>query len=306
MTASSCTTPAPVPALGIDLGGSSVKFAWFTSDGTCAAKGNTPFEAANPMEWAQHIQAIIRSPPPAIDPHHLHVGVSAPGLASADGRRIACMPGRLQGLVDLDWTELLQRPSPVPVLNDAHAALLGECWLGAGRQVSNAILLTLGTGVGGAIMVDGKLLRGHLGRAGHLGHISLDILAPPDICGVPGSLEMMIGNCSILERSGGRYQTTHDLLKDVAAHDPKASQIWSLSVHYLACAIASFINITDPQRVIIGGGIARAGHLLFDPLREHLSHIEWRPLGNGAEIVPAQLGEFAGAYGASRASLPSS
>src|SRR5207249_12254403 len=122
------------------------------------------------------------------------IGVSAPGLAARDERSIAVMPGRLSGLEGLDWTRFLDSPKPVPVLNDAHAALMGEAWLGAARGFRNVILLTLGTGVGGAAMVDGRLLRGHLGRAGHLGHVCLDPAGPPDCAGTPGSLEVAIGN----------------------------------------------------------------------------------------------------------------
>jgi len=89
------------------------------------------------------------------------------------------MPGRLKGLEGLKWQNALKSSRPVPVLNDAQAALMGEVWMGAARGATNVFLLTLGTGVGGAAMVDGRVLRGHLGRAGHLGHVSLDPNAPP-------------------------------------------------------------------------------------------------------------------------------
>src|SRR5207248_10157438 len=140
------------------------------------------------------------------------VGVSAPGLAAADRRCISHMPRRLQGLEGLDWTEFLGVGRPVPVLNDAHAALLGECWIGAAQGLQNVAMLTLGTGVGGAAMVDGKLLRGHVGRAGHLGHICLNPYGTPGITGTPGSLENAIGNCTIEERTLGRFRSTHDLV----------------------------------------------------------------------------------------------
>ena len=210
------------------------------------------------------------------------------------------MPGRLQGLEGLDWTTFLKSPQPVPVLNDAHAALLGEAWLGAARGFQNVIMLTLGTGVGGAVIVDGRLLRGHIGRAGHLGHVSLDIDGATDVCGTPGSLEVMIGNCTIGERTHGMFQTTHDLVTAHVAGDPEASYFWLRSVRALACAISSFVNVLDPEAVIIGGGIARAGDALFDPLRECVAEIEWRSAGYAVKILPAALGEFAGACGAAR------
>jgi glucokinase len=175
---------------------------------------------------------------------------------------------------------------------------LGEVWLGAAKGFRNVIMLTLGTGVGGAAMVDGQLLRGHLGRAGHLGHSCLDIDGPPDVTGTPGSLEVAIGNCTIAERSQGRFQTTHDLVAAHRAGEAAATAVWLKSVRALACAIASFVNILDPQAVVIGGGIAASGAALFEPLQRFLDEAEWQPGGARVKILPALLGEFAGAFGA--------
>ena len=130
---------------------------------------------------------------------------------------IAYLPGRLEGLEGLDWTTFLKAPITIPVLNDAQAALLGEIWRGAALASKNVILLTLGTGVGGAAVVDGELLRGNIGRAGHLGHMSLDPDGPPDITGTPGSLEDAIGNHNIILRSGGRFHSTEVILAGTLA-----------------------------------------------------------------------------------------
>jgi glucokinase len=182
--------------------------------------------------------------------------------------------------------------------------LLGEAWLGAARGFSNVFLLTLGTGVGGAAMVDGRLLKGRLGRAGHIGHSSLDIDGPRDICRMPGSVEVMVGNCTVEERSGGRFKTTHDLVAAHLSGDGQASQVWLRSVRALGCAIASMINVLDPEAVIIGGGIARSGHALFEPLEAAVRDMEWDVGATPVAIIPAQLGDLAGAYGAASAVLP--
>jgi glucokinase len=205
------------------------------------------------------------------------------------------MQGRRDEIEGLNWSSHLGAPGPIRVLNDAQAALLGEVWQGAARECRNVLLLTLGTGVGGAALVDGRLIRGHLGRAGHFGHVSLDPAGAPDIVRTPGSLEDAIGDCTIERRSGGRFRSTADL---VASDEPEAAELWQKSVRALACAIASFINVLDPERVILGGGIVSAGDRLFGPLAEELDRVEWRPHGRKVEIVPATAGEYAGAVGA--------
>ena len=228
----------------------------------------------------------------------LATGVAAPGIASLDESHIAFMPDRLPGLEGLDWTRFLQSENPVPVLNDAHAALLGEIWLGAAKEEKDVFLLTLGTGVGGAIYSDGRLLRGHLGRAGHLGHITLDAAGAPDIIQTPGSLEDAVGNHHIGRRSGGKFSCTADLLAAAAAGDTDACALWQKMIHDLAVGIASLINVLDPALVLLGGGIAVAGDTLMQPLATELDRFEWRPGGNRVRLARTQLGDWSGAYGA--------
>jgi glucokinase len=284
-------------SLGIDLGGSSVKAVAVTRAGELLSQHNVAFDPEARMDWAAKIRGILA------DVQQMSgavgaIGVSAPGLTAADGRSIAYMPGRLHGLVGLNWTEFLGRAEPVPVLNDAHAALLGEAWRGAARGFRHCIMLTLGTGVGGAAMVDGQLLRGAVGRAGHLGHACLDLDGVRDVCRMPGSLEAMIGNYNIAERTEGKFAATHALVAAHLAGDAFATRIWLESVRALACAIGSFINILDPEAVIVGGGIARAGKALFTPLREFVRDVEWQVTPEPVRILPAELGELAGAFGA--------
>ncbi len=285
-------------AIGIDLGGTSIKATATTPRGESLGHSRVPFRPDEPGDFAAKIQAVINMLQTGQDEKATWIGLAAPGLAAADGRSIAHMPGRLQGLEQLDWTDFLKVKQPVLVLNDAHAALLGEAWLGAAESFGDCILLTLGTGVGGAILANGRLLRGHIGRAGHLGHASLDPEGEPDICGMPGSLENAMGNCTVAQRSGGRFQTTHDLVKAHLAGDAAATEVWLKSVKALACAIGSFINILDSEAVIVGGGIAQCGEALFEPLEKYLRAVEWQPGGQRVRILPAKLGEFAGAIGA--------
>lgn len=290
------------PALGIDLGGTRIKAALVDR-----ATGRLLHQALRPTEdgawedgvprFARHVADLIAELEAAAGLQGLPAGLAAPGLATPDGRCIIWMPGRMHGLESLDWTAHLGRP--VKVLNDAQAALLAEVAFGAARGCRDVFLLTLGTGVGGAVWSGGRLLTGSTGRGGHLGHISLDWQAPRDVFHTPGSLEALLGNQSLPERSAGRFANTLDLLSAVRAGDPAAQALWRDSVRALAAGLASLINVLDPERILLGGGIAEAaGDDLLLPLREELDRCEWRPGGQAVPVQPAEAGEWAGAQGA--------
>jgi glucokinase len=289
-------------AIGVDIGVTNVKVAGATRGGEVLFRETFQTHASAP-DWPTRVRANLVE----IEKRHGGAGcvaVAAPGVARADGVAIRWMRGRLGEVEGLNWAEFLGRSAPV--INDAQAALLGEAWLGAARGATNAFLLTLGTGVGGAAMVEGRLLRGHLGRAGHLGHICLDVDGEGDIVGTPGSLEGMIGNYSIGARTGGRYASTHDLVDAAGRGDRAAAEVWERSIEALACGVVSLINVLDPEVVIIGGGIAVAGEALFGPLGRRVREMEWSLAGEHVRIVSAALGEFAGAIGAARHALESS
>jgi glucokinase len=285
-------------AIGLDLGGTNVKGLAVTIAGKVLAELSVPTGDCGDKTWVRNVERARAGLRKMTRREPDFIGLAAPGLPSHDHRSIAFMPERLPGLENLVWQEYFDVSHPVPVLNDAQAALLGEVWRGAAAGSSNVILLTLGTGVGGAAMVDGHLLSGHLGRAGHFGHLSLDPRGARDITGTPGSLEDAIGDATIEKRSQGRFHSTRALVNAVRRGDAEAKRVWEDSVRALAAAIASLINILDPEVVILGGGIVRAGAALFRPLRRFLDDFEWRPGGAQARIVTAKLGDRAGAFGA--------
>ena len=284
-------------AIGIDLGGTRIKLVAVEKSGNVIEEHVCATEDDATGRWAETIQAEVLAVEKRRGRPADWIGLAAPGLASRDGRSIAFMPGRLQGLEGLDWTEYIDRDNVVAVVNDAHAALLGESWRGAAQGLKNVAMLTLGTGVGGAAIVDGNLLMGHIGRAGHFGHICLDPDKPGDIVRTPGSLEDAIGNCTLEARSEGRFTTTAELLDAYRKGDRHAADVWKRSVHELSCAVTSIINVLEPEAIIIGG-IAQAGKDLFDLIDAHLETIEWRPGGHRVGIVAAELGSQAGALGA--------
>jgi len=282
-------------AIGIDIGVTNVKAICVSADGSVIARESFATHADSP-DWPARVRDGLAQFE-SRQGRASHIGLAAPGVAAPDGSRITWMRGRLAEVEGLCWSEFLSRPAPI--INDAQAALLGEVWQGAARGATNAIMLTLGTGVGGAAMVDGQLLKGHLGRAGHLGHVTVDMDGAFDIVNTPGSLESQIGNYSINQRSDGAFQTTHELINAVQAKDPRATEIWRRSIKALAASIASLVNVLDPEIVILGGGIAAAGNALLKLLDEIFRPMEWKLNQNpGVQIALAQLGEYAGALGA--------
>ena len=284
-------------SIGIDLGGTNIKIVVLSNDGQLLDYLICDTGDADGL-WAETIKRHVLAIKTERGQAPCHIGIASPGLAAKDSKSIAYMRGRMEGLEGFVWTDFLASPEPVFVLNDAHAALLGELWHGAAKGYSNVVLLTLGTGVGGAVLVDGHLVKGHIGRAGHLGHTTVNSDGAPDIVKTPGSLEEMIGNYNISERSDGRFTSTRLLVEAHLNGDTHATRIWLRSVFHLAAAIASFINAFDPEIVVIGGGIAQAGSALFDPLNRYLDRFEWRPMGVGVPVKVAALGERAGATGA--------
>lgn len=205
------------------------------------------------------------------------------------------MPGRLQGLENFIWSDFLG--SKTYVLNDAISAMMAEAKFGAAKGRKNVAMFTLGTGVGGAILIDGKAYQGAFNKAGHLGHMVIDSEGEPDCIGIPGSLEDAIGNCTILKRTAGKFSSTHELLEAVRKGDGFASEVWHRSVKKLAIGLATLTNILSPEMIILGGGITEAGSDLFEPLEKHMGNYEWRAGGNQTEIVKAQYGDLAGAVG---------
>ena len=287
--------------IGIDLGGTQIKSARFdlaTGEMLAQAMASTHDGQSIGTEpaFAIAIQELVNRHEAEAGGGASVVGVSAPGLADRNGTCIRHMPGKLQGLENLVWADFLQRPARC--LNDAHAALMGEIWQGGAKDGQDVVMLTLGTGVGGAVVCNGRLLQGTMGRAGHLGHITVDMNGPPDCVGIPGSIEFAIGNGSLAERTHGRFTMTRDLIAAMTRGDAEARGIWEQSVRALAVTVAGLINTFDPEMVLIGGGISNAWEHIEPGLERCLDQFEWRPGGARVPVHRATLGEWAGCYGA--------
>lgn len=281
--------------IGIDLGGTRIKVVAIDRFGNLLYQSYYPTNEESDKAWKMTISAAVGKIRKEINCQHTVIGISAPGLPNSDNSAIACMPGRLQGLENFVWSEFLK--TKTFVLNDAVSALMAEARLGVAKGKKNVVMLTLGTGVGGAILIEGKPYQGTFNKAGHIGHMVIDSDGDQDITGMPGSLEDAVGNCSIEKRSLGKFHSTQRLLEAYHDGDYFAMQIWLTSVKKLSVGIASLINILSPEMIILGGGITKAGKELFEPLEQYLALYEWRAGGNKTEIVKAEYGDLAGAVG---------
>ena len=282
--------------IGIDLGGTRIKAVAINEQGSILHQHYQPTNDGDDKIWKSAIAVAVREIQSKIGNTDILIGISAPGLPNASNSAIAFMPGRLQGLENFIWTDFLK--SSTFVLNDAISAMMAEARFGVASGKKNVVMLTLGTGVGGAILIDGKPYQGSFNKAGHIGHMVIDSDGEPDCIGMPGSLEDAIGNCTIMRRTSEKFGSSHELIEAFRNGDPFATETWLTSIKKLAIGLATLTNILSPEMIILGGGITEAGNDLFDPLKKYMSIYEWRTGGNQVEIVKAQYGDLAGAVGA--------
>jgi glucokinase len=282
-------------AIGIDLGGTRVKAVLVDDIGNVLKEVIVP-TVDQQGKWKDSAKSAFNQLNVNLDENEFYVGLSAPGIPDKYNKCIQLMPGRLQGIEGFDWAEFLGRE--VFVVNDAVAALSAEARFGAAKNCKDAVIITIGTGVGGALLINGKIHQGAFQKAGHIGHMSINLDGEPDICGMPGSLEEAIGNYSINKRSNGKFHDTAELIEAMKNDDLFAHDIWLKSIKALAVAIASIGNILSPEKIILAGGITKAGSILTDPLEKLINEYEWRIGENRMQIEIAHFGEQSGAIGA--------
>ncbi|MDP8932981.1 MAG: ROK family protein, partial [Cyanobacteriota bacterium] len=226
------------------------------------------------------------------------IGIGTPGPADAAGRiaRIAINLKNWHNVPLADWVEA-KTGLPTMLANDANCAGLGEAWLGAGRHFKDLILITLGTGVGGAVILDGKLFVGHQGAAGELGLISINPDGPECNSGNRGSLEQYVSVQAIRRETDLEPLQLANLAK---YGDVKALEFWRNYGRYLGIGLASLIYVLTPEAIIIGGGISAGAEFFLPQVREE---IERRVLPSSREdlqLLVAELGNQAGMVGAAK------
>jgi glucokinase len=288
--------------LGIDLGVTNLKWSVVDKDGDsweAIDRGQVPTEASEgPDAVVGRLGEIGRT---ALDrrPSIGSLGIGVPGLydpATGSARFLVNMPGDWAGRPIASPLEAAL-DIPVALINDARAFGLAELRLGAGRGVSTLVGLTLGTGIGGVIAIDGRVHLGHEGTAGEVGHQTIDPDGPACGCGNRGCLEALARADRIAAACG--TDTVVAAVEAARAGDARALAGFAEIGRYLGIGIANTIAVISPDRVVIGGGISAAAFdLLVEAIREELRRrVRTTSLGE-VEVVPAELGTWAGAIGA--------
>jgi len=298
--------------LGADTGGTAVKWLLLDDGGAVLDGGEV---ATNPDDGRDTL-ARLATAVAGTGRTPAAVGLACAGIIDPAAGRLGRSPN-LPGWEDTDLGATLRGAFPdVPtaLANDVNAALYGEYRAGAGRGCRSLVMLALGTGVGGGVLVDGNLLIGAHCGAGELGHMVLDPDGPVCTCGNRGCLEAWAGSRALLARARelaadaggladlvrrrGEDLSTKDLADLADGGDAAARGLFAEAGRRLGQAVGNLINALDPERVIIGGGVARAGDLVLGPCRETAPTLV---LAAGARLTPvvaAELGNNAAAVGA--------
>lgn len=286
--------------LGLDLGGTNIKWVVVEHDDTWRVldRGQVPTPAADGPDAVVSALAAVGAEAIGRVPDVSTVGVGVPGLydpATGTTRFLVNIPGDWAGRSVAGPIETaLGRP--VSLINDARAFGLAELRLGAGRGAGSMVGLVLGTGVGGVIAIDGRVHLGHDGTAGEVGHQTIDPDGPPCGCGNDGCVEAF----ARADRIAAACGTASAEAAVVAAQAGDARALAGLATvgRALGIGIANMITVVSPDRVVIGGGVAAAGDLLFEPIRAELRRRVRTTSLDEVELVTAELGIWAGAIGA--------
>lgn len=311
--------------IGVDLGGTTIKFAIITKDGEIQQKWSIE---TNILDDGSHIVPdIIESINHHLDMYNMTpddfygIGMGTPGTVDIEA-------GTVVGAYNLNWRtiqnvkESIEAGTRIPFVldNDANVAALGERWMGAGENANDVVFVTLGTGVGGGIIADGHLLHG-MRAAGEIGHINVEPEGYLCTCGNHGCLETYAsatgvvhiahdmaeeyaGNSELKKLSDAGEEITSKLVFDLAKEDdPLAKMVVDKVCHYLGMACANISSILNPAYIVIGGGVSAAGKFLLDQVEHYFEHYAFPTIRETTQLRLAQLGNTAGVLGAASLAL---
>ncbi|PWU05024.1 MAG: hypothetical protein C5B51_15790 [Terriglobia bacterium] len=302
--------------LGIDIGGAQIKAGMVDDQGAIIASRTI----ATPPDLDSFVPSLHDAVRWLLEATALPagVGIGCKGIINPDSTQVEALTGSLHYLEGLRLSELLGLPRDVPVFadNDARVALAGEMVWGAAQRLDNVLMLILGMGVGGAAVVNGQILRGHTGVAGHLGHLTVEPEGAVCVCGNRGCLETVFSARAIegeawaavhrgcastltrLFREQPQLATCRTVFQAASEGDDLAAAIISKATRRLGAALAGLLHIFDPELVILGGQVADAGADLLIPLQEEVWSRSRGLLGRDVPLVEQQVADKSGIVGA--------
>lgn len=304
-----------IQAIGIDFGGTTIKSAVVES-GRIVDRGRIIDTTVHsgPETLIDALLAVIaelRQRYPEIE----GVGVGLPGFVDGTSGIVHHL-SNVPGWRNVPVLDILQKRSGLntAIENDANAMAYGEFLHGAAKGAKNVVCITLGTGVGCGLILDGKVFRGSRFAAGEIGHSSIDLHGPRGVYDTPGDLEVYVGNRQIGERASRLYRaagqsraaeqcTPAELAKLADAGDRTALALWDQLGTELGAALVNAIWLLNPDAVVIGGGVAKAGPLIFDPVRRTIRERVSPLFSEQLKIVAAELGNDAGIIGSAELAL---
>ena len=282
---------------GVDLGGTTVKIAYFDETGNMIEKWEIPTVTADGgKQILSDIAASIADHRAKQNHEILGIGIGVPGPVNGQGEVSVC--------VNLGWgrfnvSQALSQLVGLPVVagNDANVAAMGEFWKGGGQGCRNMIFVTLGTGVGGGVIIEGRLLHGTTGAGAEIGHMVLNREETVACnCGKKGCAEQYCSATGLV-RMAKDYESAKAVFDAANAGDEQAKAVLEQYFAYLAELIANVCIVLNPEKVVIGGGVSKAGQPLLDGIARHFTKYIYHS-SRDMEFALAALGNDAGAYGA--------
>lgn len=292
-------------SIGVDLGGTNLRAAAIDCRGKIIDKmeGETNLSAGREAVVADIAESIIKLRAASGAERLAGIGIGAPGFIIMERGVITGSPN-MPGFEDYAMRDEIERLVRAPVIleNDANAAALGEKWVGAGRDVSDLVLLTLGTGVGGGIISGGNILHGFVGMAGEIGHMTVVPDGNPCGCGNRGCLEKHASATAITAMAHmlglGERLTAKEVHDLAVAGNPRAKEIFDVVGSALGVALAALVNIFNFPLYLLSGGVLAAWDLFAPTMFEELKRRSYVFRNTVTRVEPAMLGSEAGLYGA--------
>ena len=286
--------------IGVDVGGTKILAAVVSRDGSLGVRLERPSDHSSQDALLAELDSLVEELHRA-EPEAVALGFGVPSrIDQRSGQALKSVNIPLEG-VDLRDRMREQHGLPVALDNDANAAAIAEWQVGAARGARNVVMLTLGTGVGGGLILDGRPYRGATGSGAELGHIVLEPGGPPCGCGGHGHLESFAAGPAadrVARSLYGDGSNAHELVRRGREGEPEAAEALAGIGRYLGAGIATFVNVFEPELVVVGGGFGEAGELLLGAAREVVAVEGLEPARDNVRIVKAELGIEAGVIGA--------